>query len=64
MIRPHSTLRMGAEKVSGIPIHLGSVERRVVEAAICEVCAVRGDYLFALNVRTNHAHIVVNNAMF
>jgi len=62
MIKPNSTLRqLDAEQISGSPIHLGVVARGVVAAAICEVCAVRGYHLFALNVRTNHAHIVVKN---
>ncbi len=33
--------------------------REAVEAAIRETCAVRGWMLLALNVRTNHVHLVV-----
>lgn len=34
-------------------------QRAAVESAIREVCAVRGWILIAINVRTNHVHIVV-----
>ena len=62
-IGPSTTLRrIDAEKVDGPVMHLGSVERRVVESAIREVCIVRGYSLYALNVRTNHVHLVVSNA--
>ena len=43
------------------PFLLGIEERKVVEDAIREVCNVRGYGLFAINVRTNHAHLVVGN---
>ena len=62
MIKPNSTLRqIDIDKLGGSPFSLGVVERRIVENAIREVCAVRAYHLFALNVRTNHAHLVVNN---
>jgi len=38
---------------------LNGRQRAIIEAAICEVCAVRGYNLRAINVRTNHAHSVV-----
>jgi REP element-mobilizing transposase RayT len=41
---------------------LGARERRIVEKAIREVCAARGFKLIALNVRTNHVHVVVGNS--
>ncbi len=41
---------------------LGHQERSVVEAAIREVCRVRGYGLFGIHVRTNHAHTVVSNS--
>lgn len=41
---------------------LGAKERDVVERAIREVCSVRGYPLFAINVRTNHAHVATGNA--
>ena len=61
-LKPSSTLtQMDADHLARSPIKLGAVERRIVEDAIREVCLVRGYNLFALNVRTNHAHLVVNN---
>ena len=44
------------------PFVLGPEERAIVENAIREVCRVRGYVLIAINVRTNHVHIVVANA--
>jgi REP element-mobilizing transposase RayT len=44
------------------PFVLGPRERKVVEDAIREVCSIREYGLFAMNVRTNHAHLVVSNA--
>ncbi len=44
------------------PFILGSRERTVVKKAIEEVCKVRGYGLYGINVRTNHAHIVVSNS--
>jgi REP element-mobilizing transposase RayT len=41
---------------------LGARERMIVEGAIGEVCSIRGYGLFAINVRTNHAHLVVSNS--
>jgi REP element-mobilizing transposase RayT len=40
---------------------LSERERKIVEQAIREVCRVRGYILHALNVRTNHVHLVVSN---
>ena len=42
------------------PLVLGSRERAVVESAIRGVCSFRGYRLVAINVRTNHAHVVVS----
>jgi REP element-mobilizing transposase RayT len=44
------------------PFTLGAHERRVVEEAIREVCIHRSYVLYALNVRTNHVHLVVSNS--
>ena len=61
-IKPSATLsEIDTDKLTGSPIKLRAVERRIVEDAIREVCSVRGYILFALNVRTNHVHVVVNN---
>ena len=43
------------------PYLLGVNERGIVEAAIREVCKIRGYGLFGIHVRTNHAHTVVGN---
>ncbi len=41
------------------PFILKAAARRCVEEAIREVCAFRGWVLIALNIRTNHVHLVV-----
>jgi len=51
-----------AQQMRHNPLILGVRERKVVETAIMEVCRVRGYGLFALNVRTNHVHLVVTNS--
>lgn len=38
---------------------LNGKQRRVVETAIRSVCKIRGYKLIAINIRTNHVHIVV-----
>jgi REP element-mobilizing transposase RayT len=42
------------------PVTLSPKQRDVVEKAIREVCDYRSYHLFAVNVRTNHAHSVVS----
>jgi REP element-mobilizing transposase RayT len=42
------------------PTLLDACRRRIVEATIREVCAYRGWHLHAVNVRTNHVHVVVS----
>jgi REP element-mobilizing transposase RayT len=44
------------------PIRLDSKQRPLVEQAVGEVCAKRGYWLRAINVRTNHVHTVVSAA--
>ncbi len=44
------------------PFKLNAAARRTVDAAIRGVCTHRSWYLYALNVRTNHAHSVVHNS--
>lgn len=41
------------------PVTLGPEQRRVVDAAIRETCEFHGWQVKALNVRTNHVHLVV-----
>ena len=43
----------------GDPFILGAKERLSVQRAIRETCRIRNWHLQALNVRTNHVHIVV-----
>src|SRR5688500_9648120 len=40
------------------PFEMDAAARSVVKEAIREVCAFRNYGLFALNVRTNHVHLV------
>jgi len=62
-IRPdEEKVRRNAGLMKYEPFIFGAKERHVVEMAIREVCGVRGYGLFALHVRTNHAHIVTGNA--
>jgi REP element-mobilizing transposase RayT len=42
------------------PVTLDEDERRSVDQAIRETCELRGWLLQAVNVRTNHAHLVVS----
>ena len=51
-----------AERMKHNVFLLGATERKVVEAAIRDVCRVRAYALFALDVRTNHAHVVARNS--
>jgi hypothetical protein len=53
-----SELRAGA-RLRWPPMSLGLRQRDVVAAAIREVAAHRGWHVFALNVRTSHAHVVI-----
>ena len=48
--------------LKGRPFHLNAFARMVVDDAIREVCTGRDYGLYALNVRTNHAHVVVSNS--
>jgi REP element-mobilizing transposase RayT len=41
------------------PFVMNDEQRRIVEQAIVDHCAIRGWTLHALNVRTNHVHVVV-----
>jgi len=48
-----ATLRAG-------PLILGPRQRRTIDTAIRETCRIRKWELLALNVRTNHVHVVVS----
>ena len=47
------------KKLKSEPVSLDATRRNAVEAAIREVCSYRGWRLFAINIRTNHVHLVV-----
>src|SRR5262249_30081347 len=49
-----------ARTLKGEPVTLGAARRESVDKAIRETCAVRHWLLRAINVRTNHAHVVVS----
>jgi len=42
------------------PVRLNAARRKSIEKAVRETCQKRGWILFAINVRTNHVHIVVS----
>ncbi|HTH50741.1 MAG TPA: transposase [Pyrinomonadaceae bacterium] len=46
-------------RLKGDPVILTARQRSCVRKAILETCAIREWKLFALNIRTNHVHIVV-----
>ena len=48
------------DNMKGLPVCLDRAQRGIVKEAIKEVCEVRGYRLLALNVRTNHIHVVVS----
>jgi len=45
--------------MTNTPVYLNAARRKAVETAIIEVCRRRGWTLLAINVRTNHFHVVV-----
>ncbi len=45
------------------PVILNAAMRRSVETAIKETCEKRGWGLFAVHVRTNHAHSVISSGL-
>ena len=47
-------------KLKSDPITFNAAQRQSVDAAVREVCDVRHWLLHALNVRTNHVHLVVS----
>jgi REP element-mobilizing transposase RayT len=53
-------LEHNTAKLKSPPFVLNAKARRIVDAAVREVCAYRGCHLYALNVRTNHGHTVVS----
>ena len=50
------------EEMRSPPIVLTVAQRRIVEAAVRNLCTHRGYILLAVNVRTNHVHTVISAA--
>ncbi len=48
------------ERMNREPVVLDATMRSIVEKAVTETCEFRGWNLYAINVRTNHAHVVVS----
>jgi REP element-mobilizing transposase RayT len=58
--KPSPALEADARRrLHGAPLILSDAQRRIVDAAVRDVCRHRGWQLHAVNVRTNHAHVVV-----
>ena len=53
-------LQRAAQALKSEPVLLDARRRECVEAAVRETCELRGRRLRALNVRTNHVHIVAS----
>lgn len=53
-------LKYNREELKSPPFVLSAKARKIVEVVIKGVCEHRGCLLYALNVRTNHAHSVVD----
>lgn len=51
--------RAAFERLGHLPFALGVQHRTVVEDAIHQVCAIPGWTLHAVNVRTNHLHVLL-----
>ena len=47
------------QEMTGEPVYLNARQRTVIKQAIKDVCSKRNWFNYAINVRTNHAHIVV-----
>jgi len=58
--RDEGRLRRDAEGLRHGGVVLGGEERRAIDACFREACAHRGWKLHAINVRTNHVHVVVS----
>jgi REP element-mobilizing transposase RayT len=52
--------RYNSQVLEGEPVMLDALQRQSVDSAIRETCQFRKWHLYALNVRTNHIHIVVS----
>ena len=52
-------LKKNTDRLKRSPVKLNARQRAIVKAAIREVCKHKGWSLIAINVRTNHVHLVV-----
>jgi REP element-mobilizing transposase RayT len=52
--------RHNTQVLEGEPVILDASQRKSIEAAVRETCAIRKWLLHAVNVRTNHVHAVVS----
>ena len=60
-IEPNQTWQHhNAQALESQPLILDASQRRSVDCAVRETCDFRKWHLYALNVRTNHIHIVVS----
>ena len=61
-IPENPALHRSAKKRADAPVVLRDTHRQAVHDAILSVCEHRGWIAHALNVRTNHVHVVVSGA--
>jgi REP element-mobilizing transposase RayT len=62
IVKSEAWLRTNAAAMTHPPVALDARRRSAVSAAVRETCDIRGWQLRALNVRTNHVHVVVSAA--
>lgn len=61
-VRPSAQLKLTMERaMKQKPVTLNAIQRLCVHQAIVEVCTVRQYLLRALNVRSNHGHVVISS---
>ena len=61
LLPPHEGIRRAAERLmSSSPVILDAPRRLVVHRVVEEVCEVRRWVVLAVNVRTNHVHVVLS----
>ena len=60
-VRPpdEARLRASEKRMAQPPVTFDDAQRALVTQVIGEHCRLRGWHVYALNVRTNHIHIVV-----
>ena len=52
-------LKFVRQKLKHEPVEMNAVMRKTVDSALRETCTLRGWPLLAVNVRTNHVHLVI-----